>query len=235
MLQLNRIRRYAKIYRKEVDSLWSAYKIGWLLGKAPDELNDRTLEWPWVLKAAKEMENKGLVLDVGSSNTPLPLDLENLGFDVKALDINASKTIIGKNINVIASDIRNIPLPDNSLDLITCVSVLEHIGVKGRYGTKENDSDGDMKAMCEMSRLLKPGGCLLITIPYGSRDVLPVNKCYNRERTNRLFKGLKKTNVEFFIYAKGQGWTKSTEADAEKVNWYLSPWYSIGCFKLVKQ
>lgn len=55
----------------------------------------------------------------------------------------------------IVSDILSIPLPDHSVDAIMCTEVLEHIP----------DPIGAIK---EFSRLVKPGGYLLITAPFAS-------------------------------------------------------------------
>ena len=55
----------------------------------------------------------------------------------------------------IVSDILSIPLPDGSVDAIMCTEVLEHI-------------PDPLGAINEFSRLLKPGGYLLITAPFAS-------------------------------------------------------------------
>jgi len=55
----------------------------------------------------------------------------------------------------IVSDILSIPLPDHSVDAIMCTEVLEHIP----------DPIGAIK---EFSRLVKPGGYLLVTAPFAS-------------------------------------------------------------------
>lgn len=55
----------------------------------------------------------------------------------------------------IVSDITEIPEPDNSFDAIMCIEVLEHLP----------DPTG---ALGEFSRLLKPGGSLILTAPFCS-------------------------------------------------------------------
>ncbi|GAA4333770.1 class I SAM-dependent methyltransferase [Flaviaesturariibacter amylovorans] len=55
----------------------------------------------------------------------------------------------------IVSDIVSIPLPDASVDAIMCTEVFEHI-------------PNPVLAIREFSRLLKPGGYLLITAPFAS-------------------------------------------------------------------
>jgi 2-polyprenyl-3-methyl-5-hydroxy-6-metoxy-1,4-benzoquinol methylase len=55
----------------------------------------------------------------------------------------------------IVSDITAIPLPGQSVDAIMCTEVLEHI-------------PDPVAAVKEFSRLIKPGGYLLITTPFSS-------------------------------------------------------------------
>lgn len=55
----------------------------------------------------------------------------------------------------IISDIADIPEPDASYDVILCSEVFEHL-------------PDPLKALSEFSRLLKPGGKLIITAPFGS-------------------------------------------------------------------
>lgn len=55
----------------------------------------------------------------------------------------------------IVSDIVSIPLPDASVDAIMCTEVFEHI-------------PDPLAALKEFTRLLKPGGYLLLTAPFAS-------------------------------------------------------------------
>lgn len=50
-------------------------------------------------------------------------------------------------------DIHEIPFEDDSIDIIFCNHVLEHV-------------DDDMKALSEMKRVLKPGGWAILQVPF---------------------------------------------------------------------
>ena len=58
------------------------------------------------------------------------------------------------NIDIVC-DIVNIPEPDDSFDVILCSEVFEHL-------------PDPLTALDEFSRLLKPGGKLIITAPFSS-------------------------------------------------------------------
>lgn len=58
-----------------------------------------------------------------------------------------------------------MPFEDNSLMSLSCLHVIEHIGL-GRYGDKVNP-EGYLQGAKELARVLAPGGVLLISTPVG--------------------------------------------------------------------
>jgi hypothetical protein len=62
-------------------------------------------------------------------------------------------------------DLCRLSFADNSLESVSCMHVLEHVGL-GRYGD-HLDYDGDLKAIAELTRVVRPGGHLLIVLPLG--------------------------------------------------------------------
>lgn len=89
------------------------------------------------------------VVDVGCGEQPLRPLIEQLGGAYVGLDVaqNAQGTV-----QVIAS-ITDMPVPDAACDVIVCTEVLEHV------------SD-TYTAFAELARTLRPGGHLIITIPF---------------------------------------------------------------------
>lgn len=59
--------------------------------------------------------------------------------------------------------ILNLPFEDGSVHSLSCLSVIEHIGL-GRYGD-QLDPWGTEKAVAELQRILAPGGNLFLSLP----------------------------------------------------------------------
>lgn len=68
------------------------------------------------------------------------------------------------------ADLLDLPFADHSIASISCMHVVEHIGL-GRYG-EPLDPDGDLKAMAELQRVVAPGGTLLFVVPVGRRRLM---------------------------------------------------------------
>ncbi len=117
-------------------------------------LNERPVEYGFVFEqiAAKSPSR---VLDVGTGTTALPALIRNCGINVTAIDNIRDfwpKGIFNQHWFVLDRDILDPKLFD-SFDLITCISVMEHI----------KDFE---KAVKEMASLLSPGGVMVLSFPY---------------------------------------------------------------------
>jgi SAM-dependent methyltransferase len=111
-------------------------------------------------------------VDIGSSALTvgvLSAHVETLFLDYRPLRVNLS------GLESISGDILNLPFDDNSLSSVSCLHVLEHIGL-GRYGDPI-DPQGSLNAARELQRVLARSGQLLVSLPVGRERV-----CFNAHR-----------------------------------------------------
>lgn len=129
----------------------------------------RKLEYSFILKEVLPFIKKGCkTFDAGCGVTILAPFFAKLGaeayggdYDRDTIDYmkNSGKLIYNSTVNYSFQDLANISFDDNYFDIITCVSVLEHI-----------QSPNDKKAIGEMLRVLKPGGRLVITVDFAPEE-----------------------------------------------------------------
>ncbi|MGC1272200.1 MAG: DUF268 domain-containing protein [Planctomycetaceae bacterium] len=94
--------------------------------------------------------------------------------------------ILLDNVECEAGDVTALRFEDASLDSLSCMHVIEHIGL-GRYGDSL-DPLGDLKAAAELQRVLAPGGRLLFVTPVGQpRITFNAHRIYSFEMVARLF------------------------------------------------
>jgi ubiquinone/menaquinone biosynthesis C-methylase UbiE len=107
----------------------------------------------WVKEKAMQIPRGSKVLDAGAGTGRY----RNLFLhcDYKALDFCKEPSTIGHYIKMdFVCDVTSIPVPSESIDVILCTEVLEHV-------------PEPIKVIKEFSRILKKGGTLLLTAPLG--------------------------------------------------------------------
>jgi SAM-dependent methyltransferase len=130
-------------------------------GRPHFQLNERIVEYSFALRALGEMDGRE-VLDVGTGASAWPHLMATCGFIVEAADKYGSywrRPMVNRHFHVIHEDITE-PTLSKRYDAVTCISVLEHIpehraAVRGMLG------------------LLRPGGRLILTVPYNERTYHP--------------------------------------------------------------
>jgi len=123
------------------------------------------------------------------------------------------------------ADLLDLPFTDRSVQSLSCMHVVEHVGL-GRYGDPL-DPDGDLKAMAELERVLAPGGDLLFVAPVGKPRVqFNAHRIYGFDQVAEAFEGLEL--VEFALVPdRKNGSTLIDRATKEQAD---AQRYGCGCF-----
>lgn len=134
-----------------------------------------------------------------------------------------------ENLSSREADLTALPFGDRSISSLSCMHVVEHVGL-GRYGDTL-DYDGDLKAISELKRVLAPGGNLLFVVPIGRpRIMFNAHRIYSYEQITSYFPELQMR--EFALVpdpSYGQQWiapATKEQADAQT--------YGCGCFWFVR-
>nr|WP_272917934.1 class I SAM-dependent methyltransferase [Actinomadura rayongensis] len=108
-----------------------------------------------MLREVGRLGSPGVALDVGAGDGAASRGLMSLGWDVTAIDADPSAVARCRATGVDAyeADARWLPLPSDAFDLVTCFETLARI-------------DEDDQAAHELTRVLRPGGTALITVPH---------------------------------------------------------------------
>jgi len=131
------------------------------------------------------------------------------------------------NLELLSGEIEHLPFKDNSLESVSCLHVIEHIGL-GRYGDKLN-IDGPEIACKELSRVVKKGGYLYLSTPIGRERV-----CFNAHHVfnpKTILKYCKNLELVQFDMVDDKG---KLHKDV-KVKDYKNNEYSLGMFRFRKK
>lgn len=101
-----------------------------------------------------------------------------------------------KGLRQMQGDILHLPFEDNSLYSLSCLHVIEHIGL-GRYGDPLNPS-GTKEACRELARVLAIGGNLYVSAPVGkSRICFNAHRVHSPEQILSYFENLRLVSFAF--------------------------------------
>ncbi|MFC7299685.1 DUF268 domain-containing protein [Herminiimonas aquatilis] len=156
-------------------------------------LNDKTSLTPmdpvyffqdtWMARKIFELKPK-YHFDVGSSAKTIGILSQFVPItmvDIRPLPLELP------NLNFIKGSILDLPFEDNSIDSISSLCVVEHIGL-GRYGDPI-DSLGSEKSILELKRVLSIGGVILFSVPVDSSNTVYFNahRAFTRDYILSLF------------------------------------------------
>ena len=103
--------------------------------------------------------------------------------DIRPIDVEL------ENLHFKEGSVLNLPFEDNSIESISTLCVIEHIGL-GRYGDPL-DAWGSEKAIAELKRVTKKNGTILFSVPVDDCNKVCFNahRAFTKNHIMELFEG----------------------------------------------
>lgn len=197
---------------------WVLRFLSWFIDYEADHLpvEGRLIEYGYAISRLMWLP-KGRVLDVGciALHNTVSSSLAYAGWEVHGIDVRRDWGFRHPNFTFKQGDIRECGYPDAWFDVVVCVSTLEHVGVKGYYGVKLEDYGGDMAAVKEIVRILKPDGLLIVTVPYTNKYFRrPEERVYDDARLRAMFEGLYERDRQIYTWTDN-GWQLAVDGSGK--------------------
>jgi SAM-dependent methyltransferase len=177
--------------------------------------------------AARRLRELGPMYHVDFGSSLYFVGIASAWCDFIFCDIRPAKLPFKDEISERAENLTALHFDSDCLPSISCLHVLEHIGL-GRYGDTL-DAQGDRKAAKELSRVLAPGGRLLLAVPMEDppRVIFNSERRYSYQQVIDLFDSL--TLLDFsLITEKAKFIPHAGPSDVK------GQFCACGCFEFVK-
>ena len=167
-------------------------------------------------RPAQHIDISSCLRFVSMASAIVPVDF----YDYRPAEISLSGLSCGQ------ADLTSLPFPDASVSSLSCMHVVEHIGLE-RYGDLF-DPKGDLKAVAELNRVLSKGGQLLFVVPVGETARIQYNahRIYTYDQILSYFSTL--LLVDFALITDSDTFIENASPDM-----LVGQKYACGCFHFI--
>jgi hypothetical protein len=217
-------------------------------------LDERIVECPWLLSQLPE--GPATLLDAGSAlNHDFILrhaKLRHKSLTIMTLAPEAD-CFWHAGISYVYGDLRHTVFRDDYFDHIASLSTIEHIGLDNTLfytadrGKAENAPEAFLAAITELRRILKSGGSLFLSVPFGKRCVRNWLQVFDGEMIDRIVATFEPRlhSAAYFRYSEPDGWrmsSRAASADARYFDYHSEPAWpgspaaaeAVACLTLTK-
>ncbi len=190
--------------------------------------DERAVEYPWLFSRGL----RGRVLDAGSVlNHRHVLERAGAAADELTIATLAPEPVAFTELGVsyLYADLRRLPLRDDWFDEVVCLSTLEHVGmdtaIYGATGERAADPTEEAAlALRELLRVVRPGGRLHLSLPFGRREDHGWLRQLDRADVDALFDraGVATREETAFLHSP-RGWCRVTPAEAASATYNAGP------------
>jgi len=203
-------------YKKRFD--WKTFKTAPYLKSV--HINERIIETPFVIQSLVSLPRRSRVLDLGCTESALPLYCAGLGYQVTGFDFR-EYPYRHPNLKFVSGDLTKLPFENTAFDAVIAVSTIEHVGI-GFYDDPQEVQAADKKAVEEASRVLKSGGIFILTVPFGQLTTSEHQRVYDLKTLKELLKAFTIEETRFFksidVPEGINTWVEVPESDASSVD-----------------
>lgn len=179
----------------------------------------------WAIRVLKEINPKKHV-DISSIMSFSTM--ASAFFKIDYYDFRAPNVLLD-NMNFKSADLTNLPFESESIESLSCMHTIEHIGL-GRYGDSINP-EGDKIAISEIQRVVKKNGDILFVVPIGKpRVVFNAHRVYKYSDIIAFFSECRLNSFSVILDNHTGGLMQNVdEEELDRQN------YACGCFWFKKR